>query len=349
MSSRMLRFPSRTAAWRISLWSTIAFAVGAAVAFAIMYVLVADTARERGDAWLSGEAEVLAEVAGERPRDTLYNRVVEEVAELAAQEVPDERSRSGQKLNSVFFLGEGPKNEPPLWVGPGSSQPFIEAVHSTPLTPGIPQSITVAGWKQPFRVVERSRRDGKPVYLGLSDRGAVRLLHRLTRRFVGVWLGVVVMGFLISHRSLALKWRRKSVLEMQEPASNVHGAAGERQGVGPERAGRVHHLDFVLDRANETLDLRLGDHQLGRRLQNHEIVSAHLGEDLLLAEQPHHQHLAKHAGVDLGECLKGQAQGKRLGRPELDAAEQAFSHDAGDHFVAAERLPQTFAQPAAQA
>jgi len=88
-------------------------------AFSIVYFLVAQGLRERSDTWLSGEAEVLAQVSADTPSDHLYNRIVGEVAELATQEVPDERSARGERLNSVFFLASDPSNsEAPLWVGP---------------------------------------------------------------------------------------------------------------------------------------------------------------------------------------------------------------------------------------
>src|ERR1700719_2884822 len=93
-----------TAAWRISIWTTLAFALGTAVAFAIVYLLVAQGIREHNDTWLSGEAEVLAQLSADTPIDHLHKRIVQEVAELATQEVPDERNARGERLNSVFFL-----------------------------------------------------------------------------------------------------------------------------------------------------------------------------------------------------------------------------------------------------
>jgi hypothetical protein len=60
-----------TAAWRISIWTTLAFAVGTAIAFSFVYGYVARGIREHIDTWLSGEAEVLAQVAANTPRDTL--------------------------------------------------------------------------------------------------------------------------------------------------------------------------------------------------------------------------------------------------------------------------------------
>src|SRR5271169_1446553 len=120
---------SATAAWRISIWTTLAFGLGTAVAFSIVYLLVARGIRERTDTWLSGEAEVLAKVSADTPRDHLYKRVMGEVAELATQEVPDERNARGERLNSVFFLATDSNNgEGALWVGPNSKDAFVSAI-----------------------------------------------------------------------------------------------------------------------------------------------------------------------------------------------------------------------------
>jgi len=190
-----------TAAWRISIWTTLAFALGTAVAFYIVYFLVAQGIRERSDTWLSGEAEVLAQVSADTPRDHLYQRIVREVAELATQEVPDERNARGERLNSVFFLATDPNNsEGPLWVGPSSEDAFVKAIQRSKLVPGAPKSIAVEGLRETFRVVVKEQ-NGRTVYLGLSDRGAKRMLHRLARRFLMVWGGMFLLGFLISYWS----------------------------------------------------------------------------------------------------------------------------------------------------
>jgi len=201
MFSKMPKYLRATAAWRISIWTTLAFALGTAVAFSIVYFLVAQGIRERSDTWLSGEAEVLAQVSMDTPRDHLYKRIVGEVAELATQEVPDERNALGERLNSVFFLTTDPNNsEGTLWVGPGSREAFITEIQRAKLAPGIPQSITVDGLNQTFRVVVKVQ-DGRAIYLGLSDRGAKYLLHRLGRRLLIVWGGIFLLGFVISYWS----------------------------------------------------------------------------------------------------------------------------------------------------
>src|SRR5579864_3537185 len=92
-----------TAAWGIAVWTTLAFAVGSTIAFAAVYMVVSAVIQERSDAWLSGEAETLADVARNTARDALYDRIVEEVAELASHEVHDQLDEVGKHVNTVFF------------------------------------------------------------------------------------------------------------------------------------------------------------------------------------------------------------------------------------------------------
>src|SRR5579862_2531431 len=129
MFSRVIKKMPATAAWRISIWTTLAFAVGTAMAFLIVYFLVDKGIQERDDTWLSGEVEVLAQVSVSTPRDHLYKRIVGEVAELATREVPEERNSQGQRLSSAFFLQMDPSNpESPLWVGPSLKDAFVKAI-----------------------------------------------------------------------------------------------------------------------------------------------------------------------------------------------------------------------------
>ncbi|MFZ0334594.1 MAG: ATP-binding protein [Candidatus Acidiferrales bacterium] len=205
-----------TAAWRISIWTTLAFALGTGLAFAIVYLLVAQTIRDRSDAWLSGEADVLAQVSADTPRDHLYTRIVGEVAELATRELPDERNSRGQRLNSVFFLEYLDANGSPLWVGPGSVGAFLTAIQGTKFGQA-PQSIRVEGWPMSFRVVARHVDErGKTIYLGLSNRGDTHLLDNLTRRFLLLWGGTVFLGFLISYLSA-----RRTLLRVEHITGTV--------------------------------------------------------------------------------------------------------------------------------
>jgi WD40 repeat protein len=80
MSSKSHNFKRSSAAWRIAAWPTVVFAVDSAVAFTIMYLLIASDIRHRSDDWLSGEAETLADVSANTPRDRVYERMVQTVA-----------------------------------------------------------------------------------------------------------------------------------------------------------------------------------------------------------------------------------------------------------------------------
>ena len=186
------------------------------MAFSIVYFLVSEGIRERSDTWLNGEAEVLAQVSADTPIDHLYTRIVREVAELATQEVPDERDARGERLNSVFFFATDPNNsEGPLWVGPNSKDAFITAIQRARLVPGVPQTLKVEGWRPTFRVVVKAQK-GRTVYLGLSNRGAKHLLHTLARRFLMVWGGMFLLGFIISYWSA-----RRTLLRVERITETV--------------------------------------------------------------------------------------------------------------------------------
>ncbi len=193
-----------TAAWRVAGWPTVAFAIGSAIAFAIMYLLIARDIRQRSDDWLSGEAETLAEVSANTPRDSLYKRLVQEVAELATHEVAP--TGQEQQQNTVFFLHADP-GVSPIWVGPEPKAPFVQAIQSASLVPGVPASMKVPGWNKPFRVVYHARPDGGSVYLGFSDVAGSKMLSRLTASCVLAWASTVVLGFaiawIVAHRTLA--------------------------------------------------------------------------------------------------------------------------------------------------
>lgn len=196
----------RSAAWRIAVWPTVALAVGIALTLAIMYFLIARDVRARSDAWLSGEAEVLADVSENTPRDALYDRLVQEVAELASREVPDTSDAYGKHQSSVFFL-KTESRQAPIWVGPTPKELFIPAVTSMPLVPGVPANVRVQGWRKAFRVVYHAQKDGGRLYLGFADLGGAQMLDRLTERCLMVWGVTVALGFLITwlaaHRTLA--------------------------------------------------------------------------------------------------------------------------------------------------
>jgi signal transduction histidine kinase len=208
MLSRLGRSFYRTAAWRLALRTTLVFAAGSAAVFLAMYFIVARTVRERSDSWLTGESETLRQVALSTPRDALYDRIVEEVAELATQEFSwDNGQHTGS--NTVFFAQIGNASNPPLWVGPRDSAAFLGPLVALNIPQHQAVTLHVAGFAEPFRVVAVDVAPGAGrIYLGLLDRGAEHLLRQLLLRFFLGWLFMVAFGFLLTLLGLRRMLRR---------------------------------------------------------------------------------------------------------------------------------------------
>ena len=150
MSLRLPRGIQSTAAWRISVWTTLAFAIGSAFAFAIVYMLVARDADARRDVWLQGEAGTLAEVAAKLPRDASYARRMQEMAEFATRDVLQEHtSHLMPGEDAVFFLNDGP-GCPTVWVGPSAQGPFLQAIEAARLSTDVPQPFSHLRLAVPF-------------------------------------------------------------------------------------------------------------------------------------------------------------------------------------------------------
>jgi signal transduction histidine kinase len=198
MSSKTGKPILHSAAWRISLWATLAFACGTLLVFVFLHRFVANDIQRRSDAWLSGEVEVLADVAERTPNDALYSRVVGEVAELASREVPNKlRSSEEHENDSVFFLQSDDRGTLKLWVGAGDGVANLEAIHKTRAVTDSPSDLRVDGFSIPFRVASIRLDDGSHVYLGLSERDELRVLRNLRLRFLLLGMVIVLFGFLI--------------------------------------------------------------------------------------------------------------------------------------------------------
>ncbi|WP_158750535.1 ATP-binding protein [Acidobacterium sp. S8] len=197
MSSKEANAIMRSAAWRISLWASLAFAIGTMLVFAMLHRFVADDIQRRSDAWLSGEVEVLGDVAKRTPKDRLYRRVVGEIAELASREVPNRQRSSGNENDAVFFLQAGDSGPAKLWVGSGDGVANLAAIRSTRVLPDVPFDVRVLGFGTPFRVASVRIEDGSNVYLGLSERDELHVLRNLRVRFLTLWVAIVLLGFVI--------------------------------------------------------------------------------------------------------------------------------------------------------
>ncbi len=260
----------RSAAWRISLWATLAFAIGTILVFAMLHRFVANDIQRRSDAWLSGEVETLGDVAEHTPKDRLYRTVVGEIAELASREVPDRQlagshetggnATSGSANNSVFFLQAGDSGPAKLWVGVGDGTANLAAIRAiqppaTKALSDVPYDLRVKGFKVPFRVAAVRIGDGSRIYLGLSERDELRVLRSLRFRFLSLCLIIVLFGFAIVF--YATRRMLGHVREITEAASRIGQSDLSSRVPNTGRNDEIGHLartlNHMLDRIESTV------------------------------------------------------------------------------------------------
>jgi signal transduction histidine kinase len=245
----------RSAAWRISLWASLAFAIGTMAVFAMLHRFVADDIQRRSDAWLSGEVKVLGDVAERTPKDRLYSRVVREVAELASREVPNRQRTSGVDNDAVFFLQSENIGPAKLWVGSGDGTANLAAIRSTRVVPDVPFDIRIQGFNTPFRVASVRIADGSNIYLGLSERDELHVLRNLRIRFLSVWFAIVLFGFVIVFYATQRMLRRVS--EITEAASRIGQSdlsSRVPDTIGTDEIGHLGRtLNYMLDRIESTV------------------------------------------------------------------------------------------------
>lgn len=258
MSSRIDKPAMHSAAWRISLWGTLAYACGTVLIFVFLHRFVARDIQRRSDAWLSGEVEVLGDVAEHTPKDALYGRVVGEVAELASKEVPNRIRGESTENDSVFFLQMGINGAMELWAGPGSSEPYVTAIQQAKFAQDRPTDVNVAGAAIPFRVATLRIDDGSRVYLGLSERDELRVLDKLRLNFISWWLLLVMLGFAIvfytTRRMLS------HVRRITEAASRIGHSDLHERVPASERNDEVGQLSRTLNRMLDRIENSM--HQL---------------------------------------------------------------------------------------
>ncbi len=245
MSSKTAKTPIRSAAWRISLWATLAFACGSMVAFTVLHRFVANDTEKRTDTWLSGEVEVLGDVAERTPKDALYSRVVGEVAELAGHEVPNKPEDEDESSDSVFFLQEGADRSLSLSVGSVSGEATLRAIHSANILPDHPKDVRVDGFPIPFRVATDELKGGGRIYLGLSEQDELKVLRNLRLRFIFMFLLLVLLGFAVVF--VTTRRMLSHVRRITEAASRIdHSDLAERVPT-TERHDEVSQLAVTLN------------------------------------------------------------------------------------------------------
>src|SRR4051794_9931581 len=252
MSSETLRPVTRSAAWRISLWGTLAFAIGAMVVFLFLQRFVSRDIQRRNDAWLWGELSLLGDIAERTPRDALYSQVVGEIAEVVRKEVPSKKRALGHANDQVFFLQEGDDHSLKLWVGAGKGEAALRAIMRTRILPDQPVDLRIDGLSIPFRVVSIRIEEGSRIYLGLSEEDQLRVLRSMRIFFSLLWLLIVVLGFglvfSISRNIL------KHVQQITDAASRIGRSDLTARVPTRARSDEVAHLALTLNKMLDRIE-----------------------------------------------------------------------------------------------
>ena len=94
--------PIHSAAWRISLWGTLAFACGTLVVFLSLHRLSRTIFSGAPIHGSRVKFRRLGDVAERTPKNALYGRVVGEIAELASREIPNRPPKGGAERLGVL-------------------------------------------------------------------------------------------------------------------------------------------------------------------------------------------------------------------------------------------------------
>src|SRR5215472_15357591 len=117
---------------------------------------------------------------------------------------------------------------------------------------------------------------------------------------------------------------------------DFHGPPRQMQRVHPESRRGMDFLHHILYRLHKVFDLLLVYHQWRRSLQHHEIVPAHLCEEVMLAEKLAYNDLSEHAFMDLAKRFKRNAKLPALRTPELNTVQQSQTAHFSHHLVTRE-------------
>ncbi len=258
MSSETSRPIVWSAAWRISLWGTLAFAVGTLIVFIFLHRFIAVDIQRRNDAWLWGEVSLLGDAAERTPRDALYGQVVGEMAEVVREEVPNKRRSLSNANDQVFFLQAGEDGSLKLWVGAGTGERVLQAIQRSRILPDQPIDLHVDEIPISFRLVSLRIEDGSRIYLGLSEEDQLQVLERLRLYFFLLWLVIVLFGFaLIFSISRGLL---KHVQRITDAASRIGRSDLTTRVPTTRRRDEVAHLAFTLNSMLDRIESAM--HQL---------------------------------------------------------------------------------------
>ncbi len=241
---------SRTAAWRLSAWSSLAFAGGTAIAFLAAYEMMAANVTRRGDSWLQGEADAMARVAATQSPGRVHAQLKEEVLELLHHRAPHppEPDEAGEDL--YFFVVLDANGHPETSALLGRPRDLDAVLSHLDARSGFPRSVHLPGWEYSVRLVSRPLPNGQALLVGAVPHDDMELLENVRELFAGTWLATVLLGFGVSW--LGVRRVLKRVDRIAETAGQISAGRLDQRIEDPGHGDEIAHLattfNTMLDR-----------------------------------------------------------------------------------------------------
>ncbi len=106
----------------------------------------------------------------------------------------------------------------------------------------------------------------------------------------------------------------------------------------------MREIHDATNRGNKFVHLRFRNHERRRNFQDHEIISANLGKNAVVAKQTHDHNLPKHCRMNLRECFEGNPQAQAARSGEFDPQQQSHAAHGLHHLVRGKLVRQTALQ-----
>ena len=261
MSSKTGKPPMRSAAWRISFWATVAFACGTLVVFVFLHRFVANDIQRRSDAWLSGEVEVLGDVAERHAKGrSLRPRGAEKWRSSRPEKYRTKWPQRAVRTIRCSFFNRALTVRCQLWVGAGDGKANLKAIQTTKILPDQPTDLRVSRicGSIPGRLLSRSPMAATFI-LGLSERDELRCFISCGCASSCLWLFLVSAR--IRHCVFCTTRRMLShVREITEAASRIGHSDLNTRVPTTNRNDEVSHLARTLNRMLDRIESSM--HQL---------------------------------------------------------------------------------------
>src|ERR1700738_446275 len=106
----------------------------------------------------------------------------------------------------------------------------------------------------------------------------------------------------------------------------------------------MHRLNHAANRLYAMKHLIFACREWRRYLQDHEVVSTYLRQDVLMIKQPHHKDLSESSRMDRLECLEGNPHRQVAWGLELNPRQHAFATHLFHHLVLTNCCTQSLAK-----